>query len=171
MYRNAAASRNSTPLALRELVLEWRDRLSEFTCLEFISKLIISLLHNRLLYNNPNTNTLRTTKCCRGYLKPCTIAPSAHVRSDHATLCTIRLAAIKHIICHVTLMGVGAGGLDDSARCRKRGGGRATDPANSGKSSEIRCCNSGLIEDSSLSACDAVSLGRLYSTFRSTGVP
>jgi len=43
----------------------------------------------------------------------------------------------------------------------KKGGG---DPSNSGKSCEIRCSNSGLIEDSSLSACDAVSLGR-YSTF------
>jgi len=51
---------------------------------------------------------------------------------------------------------------------KKRG---ATDPANLVKSCEIRCSNSGLIEDSSLSACDAVSLGRWYSTLRSTAVP
>jgi hypothetical protein len=59
----------------------------------------------------------------------------------------------------------GAAGLDDSARCRKKR--RATYLANSGKS----CSNSGIIVDSSLSACDTVSLGRRYSTFRSTAVP
>ena len=78
MQRNAAASRNSTPLALWNFVLVWRDRLSESTCLDFISKLIISLLHNDS-YNNPNTNTLRTTKCFRGYHNSCTKAPSPHL--------------------------------------------------------------------------------------------
>lgn len=146
-----------------------RDRLCESTCLDFISKLIISLLHNDS-YNNPNTNNLRTTKCCRGYHNSCTRAPSPHIRPRHAMYST----SVRHKTHYTSRDRTGMGWHWVQPASMTRQGGktkRAMDSANSGKSCEIRCSNSGLIEDSSFSARDTVSLGRWYSTFRSTAVP
>jgi hypothetical protein len=146
-----------------------RDRLSESTCLDFISKLIISLLHNGS-YNNPNTNTLRTTKCCREYHNSCTMAPSPHARPRHAMNSKSGRHKTHYTSCDRA--GMGWHGVQPASMTRQGAETkRAMDSANSGKSCEIRCSNSGLIEQSSFSACDAVSLGRWYWTFRSNAVP
>jgi len=125
--RNAAASRNSTPLALGDFVFAWRDRLSESTCLDSISKLIISLLHNDS-YNNPNTNTLRTAKCCRGYHNSSSIAPSPprQTRPYHAMYCKSGRHRTHYTSRDIDGVTWGAGGLDDSARCKKEKGGNGS---------------------------------------------